>query len=416
MDAADVDAHGLTTHPNHDHVVLVLGDVEHRHSLRPLARIRNRTSGVAEISAPAPEPTLSDLQSRPSRRRGPRDAADVVPEAIAETPQSPVVVRVSHAARAPAIVVPPPDRAPTDFDGLRAVSEMNRADVAALMEEFGGARRSGGLRVGQRVRGRVTSVGQQAIFVDVGGKADAALDRLEVGEVVLGEMVEAFVVSTEGEVRLTRTPSGGAAREMLAEAMTAKMPVVGRISSVSDNGWQVHLADGIGAFCPGSHTAVNEIGAAEHVGQSLPFLVHDMRGRDVVVSRRVLVEEEERARLSERYGALQVNEVVEGTVTRLADFGAFVALPNGLEGLVHISNLADRRLKHPSEVVKEGDVVTVRVLAIDRARRRVDLSVKAAGSAPLAPVAGESSGGGTPLRQGFDLFAALLKDVTVKRK
>ncbi len=326
-----------------------------------------------------------------------------------------MVVRVAHAAHVPAVVAPPPDRAPTDFEGLRAVAEMDRADVAALMEEFGGARRTGGLRVGQRVRGRVTSVGQQAVFVDVGGKADAALDRLELGEVALGEMVEAFVLSTEGEVRLTRTPSGGAAREMLTEAMSAKMPVVGRITSVTDSGWQVALADGIAAFCPGSHTAVNEIGAAEHVGQSLPFLIHDMRGRDVVVSRRALVEEEERARLSERYGALQVNEVVDGTVTRLADFGAFVALPNGIEGLVHISNLADARVKHPSDVVKEGDVVTVRVLAIDRARRRVDLSIKAVGSAPVAAASGAPVGG-PPLRQGFDLFAALLKDVKVKRK
>ncbi|MSQ00691.1 MAG: S1 RNA-binding domain-containing protein [Myxococcales bacterium] len=357
---------------------------------------------------------MSDLQRRPSRRRGPRDTAEEAAPAAPETPRSPAVVRAAPAAPAPAAVAPPPDRAPTDFDGLRVVAGMDRADVAALMEEFGGARRTTGLRVGQRVRGPVTSVGQQAVFVDVGGKADAALDRMELGEVVLGEMVDAFVLSTEGEVRLTRTPSGGAAREMLAEAMSAKMPVVGRISSVSDAGWQVALADGIAAFCPGSHTSVNETGAAEHVGQSLPFLIHDIRGRDVVVSRRVLVEEEERARQSERYGALQVNEVVEGTVTKLADFGAFVALPNGIEGLVHISNLADRRLKHPSEVVKEGDVVTVRVLAIDRPRRRVELSVRAAGSPPGAPPPGVD--GGAPLRQGFDLFAALLKDVKVKRK
>lgn len=352
---------------------------------------------------------MSESDRRAPRRRGPR-----TPEA---PPAEPAAVEVEVAVRpAPVRAAPPPPaapspRAPTDFDGLRAVAEMDAADVRALMESYGGGQRQGALRVGQRVRGRVTSVGQQSVFVDVGGKADASIDRLELTQVELGETIEAFVVSTDGEVRLTRTPSGSAAREMLAEAQTAKMPVSGKVTAVSDSGWQVQLADGIGAFCPGSHTGAGEVGDPGHVGQSFPFLVHDLRGRDVVLSRRALVEAEERAAAAERYGALNVNDVLEGPVTRVADFGAFVKLPGGLEGMVHISNLADRRIKHPSDVVKEGDVVKVRVLAVDRARRRVDLGMKQAadgGSTTPAPDRPGSS-------RGFDVFAALLKDVRVKR-
>ncbi len=353
---------------------------------------------------------MSDADRRAPRRRGPRPAAEAAPVVVVpEVPASPVAVVAAPPVAPPAPVVSA--RAPTDFDGLRAVADMDPAAVRAMMEEFGGARRTGGLRVGQRVRGRVTSVGQQSVFLDVGGKADAAIDRLELGEVELGEQIEAFVLSTDGEVRLTRTPSGSAAREMLAEAQTAKMPVAGKITAVSDAGWQVQLADGIGAFCPASHTGAGEVGDAGHVGQSLPFLVHDLRGRDVVLSRRALVEAEERAMLAERYGALQVNDVVQGTVSRLAEFGAFVKLSGGLEGMVHISNLADRRVKHPSEVVKEGDVVSVRVLAVDRVRRRVELGMKQAAAPDGASLAADRPGSS----RGFDVFAALLKDVRVKR-
>jgi len=263
----------------------------------------------------------------------------------------------------------------------------------------------------------VTSIGAQNVFLDVGGKADAAIDRLELGDVALGDVIDAFVVSTDGELRLTRTPSGGAAREMLAEAQTAKMAVTGKVTAVSDSGWQVQLADGIKAFCPGSHTGAGETGDPTHVGQSFSFLVHDLRGRDVVLSRRALVAAEEKAMSAQRYGSIQINDVVEGTVTSVREFGAFVKLPNGVEGMVHISNLADRRIKHPSEVVKEGDKVTVRVLGVDAARRRVELSMKSGGgtSSGGGERGGEGSSSGGGASRGFDVFAALLKDVKVKR-
>ena len=348
----------------------------------------------------------------PRRRGGPRER----PLAPGPEVQEPVVAVVAVVA-APRRAAPPPPAAPsarevTDFDGLRAIAELDPAAVRAMMDSVG----SGGVRPtfreGQRVRGRVTSIGQQNVFLDVGGKADAALDRLEFGEIALGEVVDAFVVSTDGELRLTRSPSGSAAREMLVEAGKAKLPVNGKIFSVGEAGWQVMLADGIKAFCPASHTGAAEVTDETHVGQSLTFLIHDLRGRDVVVSRRALVQAEDRAVASQRMGTLSVNDVLEGTVSQVRDFGAFVKLPNALEGLVHISNVADRRVNHPSEVVKEGDVVKVRVLGIDLERRRIDLGIRQAVELSASPASRPSA---APVVRGFGQLAALLKDVKVRK-
>lgn len=352
----------------------------------------------------------------PRRRGGPRERVKPPPEVAperSEAEEAPVAVTVSvRAAPRPEPAGPAPREA-TDFEGLRAIGEMDPAAVRAAMEAFSQPRGHGGFKVGQRVVGRVTSIGEQVVFLDVGGKADASLDRLELGEVALGEEIAAYVAGFEGEVRLTRKPSGSAAREMFAEAMAAGAPVQGTIVTAADSGWQVSLGDGVRGFCPGSHTGEEDCAAAEHGGRTLSFLVHDLRGRDVVLSRRALLEAENREQESARFGAAEVNAVVVGVVSRLADFGAFVKLANGLEGLVHISNLSDQRVKHPSDVVKEGDEVRVRVLAVDRARRRIDLGMKQAADAPAAAEMTAAPGGS---RAGFGLFASLLKDVKVKKK
>lgn len=347
----------------------------------------------------------------PRRRGGPRERV-VAPAPEVEVPAAPVVQVAAAPRRPPPVPVALSVRDVTDFDGLRAIAELDPAVVRAMMDSVGAGGVRPTFRVGQRVRGRVTSIGQQNVFLDVGGKADAALDRLEFGEIALGEIVDAFVVSTDGELRLTRTPSGSAAREMLVAAGEAKLPVDGKIVAVGEAGWQVMLTDGIKAFCPASHTGAAEVADETQVGQTLKFLVHDLRGRDVVVSRRSLIQAEDRAVASQRMGTLSVNDVLEGTVSQVRDFGAFVKLPNALEGLVHISNLADRRVNHPSEVVKEGDLVKVRVLGIDVERRRIDLGIRQAIEMSAAPAARPSA---APVARGFGQLAALLKDVKVRK-
>lgn len=346
----------------------------------------------------------------PRRRGGPRERIEAPVEARVEVVVEPVVA--PRAARpAPPAPTPPSVRETTDFDGLRAIGDMDPAAVRAAMEAFVRPSGHAQYKVGQRVVGRVTSIGAQAVFLDLGGKSDASLDRMELGAVELGEQIVAYVAGFEGEVRLTTRPSGSGAREAYAEAMAAKAPVQGTVVAAADSGWQVSLGEGVRGFCPGSHTGEEDCASAEHVSRTFTFLVHDLRGRDVVLSRRALLEAENREVQNARYGEAEVNAVLSGVVSRLADFGAFVKLENGLEGLVHISNLTDRRVKHPSEVVKEGDEVRVRVLSVDRARRRIDLGLRQAAEGSANSDLSAAPEGS---RAGFGLFASLLKDVKVK--
>lgn len=344
-----------------------------------------------------------DPSANPTRRQKGGRRAPAPEEPVAEPTEAPRAITSPAITPAPAI----PPRAVTDFDGLRAIGEMDPAEVRAMMDAFTRTPARSNLRAGQRVRARVSSVGSMVIFCDLGGKSDATLDRLEVtAGINAGDTIDAFVLSTEGgEIRLTLKPSGSAVREMLEEAMNAKIAVDGKVAGAGEAGWDVTLADGVRAFCPASHCGVPDVADPSHVGRSLPFHVHDLRGRDVVVSRKQIVEAESRAADSARLGELREGSVHDATVVSLREFGAFVKLANGAEGLVHLSNLADRRVKHPSEVVKEGDAVRVRVLAIDSARRRLDLGIKQA----VEISAGRNDSAG------FNPFASLLKDVRVKR-
>lgn len=358
--------------------------------------------------------TTPEIPRRPVRRPRRDDAsapaaapAPVVVPAVAAQP-----VKVSRAAaidRTP-VVLPPAPRDPTDFVGLQAIADLDRSEIRAAMDAAMGASSRSSFKAGQRVIGHISTLGQQNVFVDIGGKSDAVIDRLELGDVHLGDRLDAFVHSTDGgEIRLTRTPSGSAAREMLQEAMANKLELEGKVTAAADSGWQVALSDGMRGFCPASHTSVSEVADEDHIGKSYRFHIQDLRGSDVVLTRRAIVDAEERAAESERMGAVREGEVFDAVVVSLRDFGAFVKLSNGVEGLVHISNVSETRPKHPSEVLKEGDAVRVRVLAIDRARRRIDLGIR------QAVEMSANRAGGPVQTKGFNVFAGLLGDVKVRK-
>lgn len=361
--------------------------------------------------------TTSETPRRPLRRPR-RDA----PEATVETPP-PVVLAVTattpaKASRAAAIdrtpaVLPPAPREPTDFAGLQAIADLDRSEIRAAMDAAMGASNGRSFKAGQRVIGHISTLSMQNVFVDIGGKSDAVIDRLELGNVHVGDRLDAFVASTDGgEIRLTRTPSGSAAREMLQEAMASKLELEGKVSVAADSGWQVALTDGLRGFCPASHTSVSEVADQEHVGKSYQFHIQELRGADVVLTRRAIVDAQEREAEAERMGAVREGDVFDAVVVSLRDFGAFVKLSNGVEGMVHVSNIAAARPKHPSEVLKEGDAVRVRVLGIDRERRRVDLGIRQA----VEMAATSQTGPRSPApSRGFNVFAGLLGDVKVRK-
>jgi small subunit ribosomal protein S1 len=304
---------------------------------------------------------------------------------------------------------------PTDLEGLRQVAEMDRGEIAALLAEYSPRKRTERLQKGQRVRGRVTRVTASTVFVDVGEKADASIERIDLdAEVSPGDTLDAFVIGIkDGEVRLTKSLGGDATRDMLDAARDERIPVQGKVTGHNEHGLEVQLSGGVRAFCPMSQAAAGgaEVtDAAEWVGRTLTFRVLDVRGREAVVSHRAIADEAARAAEGQALAAVKEGEVFEGIVTKLAEFGAFVKLPNGLEGLVHLSNLANKRVAKAADVVQQGQQVRVRVLGVDTARRRLSLGIKQAEDA-VAPVPmGERSQGGS-----FGTLGSLLGGVKTRK-
>jgi small subunit ribosomal protein S1 len=238
------------------------------------------------------------------------------------------------------------------------------------------------------VAGKILQIGEDVAFLELGsGFAEAMIDVFELKdeagnlEFRVGDIVDGVVV--KGGERGALVTRGRAKvhpdRRALLEAARAGLPVEGMVTGVNKGGLEVEVM-GQRAFCPTSQIDVRFVGdPAAFVGQKLRFRVQKVDERDVVVSRRALLEEE-RAELARRTReALAVGAVFEGTVTSVQDYGAFVDI-GGIEGLVHVSELAWDRVSRPGDLLKAGDAVQVQVLRIDedpRKGERIGLSVKA---------------------------------------
>ena len=243
-------------------------------------------------------------------------------------------------------------------------------DFAAMFEASLKAPRIGR---GQTVRGRIVALGADVAFVDVGGKGEAtiALDELKnddgVVEMKPGDAIEATVISTnDGVVLSRRLQRGAASRSQLDDAFRARLAVPGKVESQVKGGYAVTIA-GLRAFCPGSQIdIVRDTDPVSHVGRAYTFRITEFRddGRKFVVSRRVLQEDEARAKAEELRQTLTVGAVVTGRVASVRDFGAFVDL-GGVQGLLHVSEMGWSRVNDPSQMFKPGDPITVKVLRIE---------------------------------------------------
>lgn len=263
----------------------------------------------------------------------------------------------------------------------------------------------GKIAIGDVVRGRVIAMGQTTAFVGIGGKGEAVIDLAEfrdpeTGEVALavGDQLEASVVddgSGSGAIVLKRTLGrGGHLPAELEQALAHRIPVEGVVTGENKGGFDVQVG-GVRAFCPASQIDRRRGDAAQYIGQRLCFRITKIEagGRNVVVSRRDLLEEEAAALAAQTWERLQVGAVVQGTVTSLRDFGAFVDL-GGVEGLIHVSELGHGRVGHPSEMLTVGQVVEVQVVKLDPvaaneapvARRQIGLSLKALAPDPWSTV------------------------------
>ena len=276
-------------------------------------------------------------------------------------------------------------------------------DFAALFAASEGARtRERRLAAGDVVRGRVIAVGAAAAFVSVGGKAEATIDLGEfrdpaTGEVQLheGDEIEATVVddgARSGSIVLKRVAGrGGHVPGELEQAFAHGIAIEGLVTGENKGGYDVQLGS-VRAFCPGSQIDRRRVEGAQYVGQRLRFRITKLEagGRNVVVSRRQLLEEEAAEQARAVWAELRVGATVAGTVTSLRDFGAFVDL-GGVDGLIHVSELGHARASHPSDVLQVGQRVEAQVVKLEPdpkgGRGRIGLSLRALAPDPWATAA-----------------------------
>ena len=254
------------------------------------------------------------------------------------------------------------------------------------------------MRPGSVVLGTVVDITSEAVIVHAGLKSEGVIPRIEFInkdgelEVEVGSEVEVALDSVEdgfGETRLSREKAKrNKAWQRLEKAFEAEDIVTGMISGKVKGGFTVDLDD-IRAFLPGSLVDVRPVRDTAYLeGKDLEFKVIklDRKRNNVVVSRRAVVESEYSAEREALIESLQEGAVVKGVVKNLTDYGAFVDL-GGIDGLLHITDMAWKRVKHPSEVLNIGDELDVKVLKFDRERTRVSLGLKQMGDDPWQDLA-----------------------------
>ena len=253
-------------------------------------------------------------------------------------------------------------------------------------------------RPGTIVKGTIVGIRNNLVFVDAGLKSEAAIDVAEFKnaageiEVVIGDVVDVSLDAVEdgfGETKLSREKAKRhEAWIVLEKAYEDQETVIGVINGKVKGGFTVEL-NGIRAFLPGSLVDVRPVRDTAHLeNKDIEFKVIklDQKRNNVVVSRRAVIETENSAEREELLENLQEGQEVKGIVKNLTDYGAFVDL-GGVDGLLHITDMAWKRVKHPSEIVNVGDEINVKVLKYDRERTRVSLGLKQLGEDPWIAIA-----------------------------
>jgi small subunit ribosomal protein S1 len=272
------------------------------------------------------------------------------------------------------------------------VSEQEE-DFATMFEASVKALR---FKQGQTVEGVIVAFGQDVAFVSIGGKSEAQIDLAELKddegdvEFSVGDRVQAVVVSTSGGITLSRKGVRNAAtRRELENAFHAGLAVEGKVETTTKGGYDVRIA-GQRAFCPLSQIDTSRTADPEvHVGKTYTFKIIEFKddGRSIVVSRRKLLEEEQQASAAAVRSSIVPGAVLTGRVVSVPDFGAFVDLGGGIQGLLHVSDMSWSRATTPGSIVAAGDQLTVKVLRVDEGTGKISLGLKQLEDDPWSTVA-----------------------------
>ncbi len=265
-------------------------------------------------------------------------------------------------------------------------------NVAATPNEFDALLNSTGvqargLAAGDRFRGEVLAVSGQEAFISTGTPTDAVMPFLtdaNTEKPKTGDVVDVVVMRVrEGEILVRAVGSRGVAVEAdsLEDAFDMELPVEGVVVDAVKGGFRVKV-QGQNAFCPISQMDWRVSDAAAYVGKKFEFIITKWdKGRDLVVSRRKIMELERATQEGEFQNQSQVGDVFSGSIFRIEKYGAFVRLTNGLEGLIPISEMSFGRINHPQEVVNLEQVVQVKLMRIteDEGRLKLSFSLKEGG-------------------------------------
>ncbi len=248
------------------------------------------------------------------------------------------------------------------------------------------------LNVGDQMRGEILSIGKTEAFVSTGTPLDAIilladlLDENENLKYKVGDKIDIVILRTNAEeIRATRKGSKAAPTDFdnLEDAFDMELPVEGKVTEVVNGGFRVSI-QGQSAFCPISQLDSRQIiDAKDYIGKKYEFLITqlDPRKRNMVVSRRELLDLQKAENEGQWLQTHKVGDILSGTVSRVEQYGAFVRLSEGVEGLVHVSEIGFTRLKHAVDGVALGANVQVKVLKVEEAdsRIKISLSIKQAG-------------------------------------
>ena len=261
------------------------------------------------------------------------------------------------------------------------VDDLEEEDFASMFEASLQTRQ---LEKGEIVEGKIVAIGQEVALVDVGGKGEAVLNVDELKnaegqiEVAVGDSIQAMVVSTTGGVTLSQRLAGAAANDrQFEDAFHSGLPVEGKVERAVKGGYEVRLGRRR-AFCPISQIDVRGADTSAHEGNVYQFRIIEYRdgGSNIVVSRRALLEEEQQAKEADVREGIVADAVLPGRVVSVRDYGAFVDLGAGIQGLLHVSGMSWSRVSSPSEIVKPGEEITVKVLRVDEDKKKISLGLK----------------------------------------
>jgi small subunit ribosomal protein S1 len=271
-------------------------------------------------------------------------------------------------------------------------SQNKKNDFAAMFEEsVQGYTKSYGK--GDKVTAEVVTLGKDEVFVNISGR-DGMVPRAELLDadsqlkVKVGDQVTLYVVkSQEGLLVLSAKASGKALADDLEDAFDFETPVEGRVTEVVNGGFRVSIMGKL-AFCPISQMDTKPITEPEsYIDKKFEFIItkFEKGGRNIVISRRRMMDMEKLENQGSFMDQHQAGDVMNGRVTRIESYGAFVELTPGIDGLVHISEVSWSRLAHPSEALELGQEITVKVLKIEEdasGRLKISLSRKQAEEDP----------------------------------